>query len=154
MPGVPADAIAFLDAYLVRRAPVRIPERGRELIVAYMPWATALLLVLLVPALLLVQWHGTPLPQLRGVLVGFRFVTPFVIAEVVLMAAALPGLFARTMSGWTLMFYARLVSFVSSLIVGAFDQPVFTLAISLYVLFQVRTCYRERQTESSVSGVG
>ena len=55
---------------------------------------------------------------------------------------ALPGLFARKLSGWTLLFYARLVSLVANVLSGAVVSALLVAQISLYVLFQVRLLYK------------
>ena len=55
---------------------------------------------------------------------------------------ALPGLFARKMSGWTLLFYSRLVSIVARALAGAIVSALVVGVISLYVLFQVRSLYK------------
>jgi hypothetical protein len=61
----------------------------------------------------------------------------------VLRGVALPGLFARKMSGWKLLFYAQLVSMLSSLIIGAWFSVIIGGLISLYVMFQLRSMYKE-----------
>jgi hypothetical protein len=43
----------------------------------------------------------------------------------------------RKMSGWTLFFYARLVSLVANVLSGAVVSALLVALISLYVLFQV-----------------
>jgi len=58
------------------------------------------------------------------------------------MIAALPGLFARKMSGWTLLFYSQLVGIVHSLLTGNIISGLLTALIGLYILFQVRPLYR------------
>ena len=55
---------------------------------------------------------------------------------------ALPGLFARKMSGWTLLFYAQVVSVIGSLLaLNILGALVFGL-IWFYVLFQIRPLYK------------
>jgi hypothetical protein len=46
------------------------------------------------------------------------------------------------MSGWTLLLYARLVSFVANVLAGAIVSALVVGVISLYVLFQVRLLYK------------
>jgi len=62
--------------------------------------------------------------------------------------AALPGLFARKKSGWTILFY----SMAASLVVGLVDAftgnftaifgALIGAVIGFYVLFQIRTYYK------------
>jgi hypothetical protein len=64
------------------------------------------------------------------------------LVQIGLTVVALPGLFARKRSGWNLLFYARIVGFVTSLLIGAIVSALVGIVISLYILFQVRPLYR------------
>ena len=140
----PKDPIGFLDYYLVQKAPVQIPDAARELIVKFGPWITAVLLVVSLPALLIVLGIGTILVPFGGIgyVQGFGLAAIGLCIQVVLMVMALPGLFARKMSGWTLMFYAQAVSVVTSLLSGAIISALVGALISFYILFQVRSLYK------------
>lgn len=140
----PKDLIGFLDFYLVKKAPFQIPDGGREWIVKFGPWITVVLLILTLPILLFALGIGTILIPFGGVgyATGFGVLTLVVALEVGLMIAALPGLFARKLSGWTLLFYSQLVSIVYSILMGAIVSGLLFGLISLYVLFQVRPLYR------------
>jgi hypothetical protein len=141
----PKDLIGFLDYYLVRKAPFQIPDGVREWIVKFGPWITVVLLILTLPLLLIALGIGTVLIPFGGIgyASGFGILTLFVIAEIGLMIAALPGLFARKMSGWVLLFYSQLVSIVYSLLSGSIVGGLLFGLIALYVLFQVRPLYRQ-----------
>jgi hypothetical protein len=141
----PKDLIGFLDFYLVKKAPIQIPDAGREWIVKFGPWITVVLLILTLPILLFALGLGTIFIPFGGVgyARGFGFLTLVIIAEIGLMIAALPGLFARKMSGWTLLFYSKLVSIVFSLLSGSIVGGLLMGLISLYILFQVRPLYRQ-----------
>jgi hypothetical protein len=141
----PKDVIGFLDYYLVRKAPFQIPDGVREWIVKFGPWITVVLLILTLPLLLIALGIGTVLIPFGGVgyASGFGILTLFVIVEIGLMIAALPGLFARKMSGWLLLFYSQLVSIVYSLLSGSIVGGLLFGLIALYVLFQVRPLYRQ-----------
>lgn len=140
----PRDLIGFLDYYLVQKAPFQIPPNAKEWIVKYGPWITVVLLVLALPPLLFVLGIGAALTPFGGVgyATGFTYLTIVLVIELGLMIAALPGLFARKMSGWTLLFYAQLASFVFSLLSGAIIGALLGALISMYILFQVRPLYR------------
>src|SRR5688500_15253331 len=107
----PKDLIGFLDFYLVKKAPFAIPDGGREWIVKFGPWITVVLLILTLPLLLVALGLGTMVIPFGGVgyATGFGLATIVLIAEIGLMVAALPGLFARKMAGWRLLFYSQLV---------------------------------------------
>ena len=139
----PKDLIGFLDFYLVQKAPFQLPDGLKEGIVRYGPWIAIVLLVLSLPPLLFLLGLGTLLMPLGGVgyATGFTYLTILVIAEIGLMIAALPGLFARKMSGWRLMFYSQILSIVGSLLNEAIVSGIVGGLIGLYVLFQVRRLY-------------
>ena len=140
----PKDLIGFLDYYLVGKAPFQIPSEAKEWIVQYGPWITIVLLVLTLPALLFVLGIGAALVPFAGVgyATGFGYMTLGLIVEVGLTVAAIPGLFARRMSGWTLLFYARIVSLVFTLLAGSIVSALVGGLISFYILFQVRPLYK------------
>lgn len=140
----PKDLIGFLDYYLVKKAPFQIPDGGREAIVKFGPWIVVVLLVITLPALLLVLGIGTALVPFAGVgyATGFGVAALGLIIQVALEVMALPGLFARKLSGWRLMFYATLVGIVTSLLSGSIVGAILGGLIGLYILFQVRGLYR------------
>ena len=140
----PKDLMGFLDYYLVKKAPFQIPDEAKEWIVKYGPWITIVLLVLTLPALLVVLGIGAVLIPFGGVgyATGFGYLTLGLIVQIGLTLAALPGLFARRLSGWTLLFYARIVSLVFTLLAGGIVSALVGGLISMYILFQVRALYK------------
>jgi hypothetical protein len=141
----PKDLIGFLDFYLVKKAPFQIPDGGREVIVRFGPWITLILLILTLPLLLFALGIGAVFIPFGGIgyASGFGVLTIFVIVEIGLMIAALPGLFARKMAGWRLLFYSQLVSIVYNVLSGSIVGGLLFGLISLYILFQVRPLYHE-----------
>jgi hypothetical protein len=141
----PKDLIGFLDFYLVKKAPFQIPQGGREIIVRFGPWITLILLILTLPLLLFALGIGAVFIPFGGIgyASGFGVLTIFVIVEIGLMIAALPGLFARKMAGWRLLFYSQLVSIVYNVLSGSIVGGLLFGLISLYILFQVRALYQE-----------
>jgi hypothetical protein len=139
----PKDLIGFLDFYLVKKAPFQIPDGGREWIVKFGPWITVVLLILTLPFLLAALGIGALLMPVGGVgyATGFGFLTIVIIIEIGLMIAALPGLFARKMAGWRLLFYSQLVAIVFNLLSGNIISALLMGLIGLYILFQVRPLY-------------
>jgi len=140
----PKDLIGFLDYYLVQKAPFQIPQGGREWIVKWGPWITLVLLIISLPPLLFLLGLGTVLLPFGGIgyAQGFGLAAIVLCINLVLTVMALPGLFARKMSGWNLIFYARIVSVVFSLLLGNIIGAIVTGLISFYILFQVRTLYK------------
>jgi hypothetical protein len=144
MNDAPKDLIGFLDFYLVKKAPFQLPENVKEWIVKWGPWITVVLLVLSLPPLLFVLGIGTVFIPFGGVgyATGFTVSVILLFVQVGLMIAALPGLFARKMGGWTLLFYAELVAIVGSVLSGAIVGGLLGGLIGLYILFQIRPLYR------------
>jgi len=141
----PKDLIGFLDFYLVKQAPFQIPDGGREWIVKFGPWITVVMLILTLPILLFALGLGVIWIPFGGVgyASGFGMLTLFVLAELGLMIAALPGLFARKMAGWQLLFYSQLVNIAYNVLSGHVVSALLGGLIGLYILFQVRTLYRQ-----------
>lgn len=141
----PKDLVGFFDFYLVRKAPFQIPDNAKEIIVKYGPWLGVIFLVISLPAILFVLGVGTALMPFGGLgyASGFGIAAVAMIIHLGLLVAALPGLFARKMSGWRLLFYSELVSIVSSLLNYAIIGAIVGGAIGLYIIFQVRDKYHE-----------
>ena len=137
------QVIGLLNYYLVLKAPFQIPDAVKEWLVRYGPWIAVVLLILLLPVLLLALGIGAALTPFAGAqyATGFSYVAIATLLEVVLTVAALPGLFARKMSGWTLLFYARIVAFVTALLIGNIVSALVGVIISMYILFQIRPLY-------------
>jgi hypothetical protein len=140
----PRDLVGFLDFYLVKKAPFQLPDNVRELIVQWGPWITLVLFVISLPAVLFVLGIGSVLLPFGGYSYarGFSLGVLALVVQMGLMLAALPGLFARKMSAWTLIFYSQLVGIVASLLSGSIVGALIGGLIGLYILFQIRPLYR------------
>jgi hypothetical protein len=141
----PKDLIGFLDFYFVTKAPFQIPDGGREFIVKFGPWITVVLLILTLPVLLFALGMGAIFIPFGGMSYASRFgvLTIFVVVQVGLMIAALPGLFARKMAGWRLLLYSQLIAIVYNVLSGNLVGGLLFGLVALYILFQVRTLYHE-----------
>ena len=142
----PKDLIGFLDYYLVKKAPFQLPDNAKEWIVKYGPWIAVVLILLGLPVILFALGLGTILLPFGGYgyATGFTYFTILVFVELALDIAALPGLFARRMQGWRLIFYARIIGVVSSLLMANIIGALVGGLISFYILFQVRPLYEEK----------
>ena len=139
----PKDLIGFLDFYLVKKAPVQLPDNAREWIVKWAPWITVVLLIISLPVLLFALGISAVFLPFAGVYApGLAFAWIFLLAELGLEVAALPGLFARKMSGWNLAFYARLLGIVYSAASFSIGGVLIGGLLGLYILFQVRGLYK------------
>jgi hypothetical protein len=139
----PRDLIGFLDFYLVKKAPFQIPGEIREFLVKFGPWIALVLLIISLPALLVMLGIGTALMPFGGVgyAAGFTYLSVMLLAQLVLQGLALPGLFARKMSAWKLIFYAQLIGIAFSLLSGSILGALIGGLIGLYILFQIRPLY-------------
>jgi len=140
----PKDLMGFLEFYLVQKAPFQIPPEGKEWIVKYGPWITVILLIFFLPALLVVLGIGAVFVPFAGVgyATGFGYAAVLLLVQIGLMLMALPGLFARKMTGWNMLFYSRIVSFVATLLMGAIISALVGALIGFYILFQIRPLYK------------
>jgi len=154
--GPPKDLIGFLDYYLVGKAPFQIPQAGREWLVRFGPWIVVVLLVLSLPAVLLLlgigsAWAPFSLSDYRwgsGWPYGWTYMNAHwlwlirLVVPFALLAMALPGLFARKMSGWRLAFYAELIGVIAGLLMLDVVGALIGALIWFYVLFQIRPLYK------------
>jgi hypothetical protein len=75
---------------------------------------------------------------------GTTYVVSTVIlgVSIVLELMAIPGLFARSIKGWRLLYYATLVGALSSLLSFNVLSGLVSALIGLYFLFQVKSHYK------------
>jgi hypothetical protein len=151
--GAPKDLIGFLDYYLVSKAPFQIPQTGREWLVQFGPWIVVVLLVLSLPAVLLLLGIGStwgPLNSRWGYsqAYGWSYANAYwlwltgLVVPFALLALAVPGLFARKMSGWRLAFYAEVISLIAGVLMLNVVGALLGALIWFYVLFQIRPLYK------------
>ena len=139
----PRDLIGFLDYYLVKKAPFQLPAEVKEFLVKFGPWIALVILLLSLPGLLLMLGLGTAFMPFGGAVytVGFTYVTVVLLAQLVLLGLALPGLFKRKKSAWRLIFYSQLVGIAFQLLMGSIIGAIIGALIGLYILFQIRPLY-------------
>jgi hypothetical protein len=142
----PKDLMGMLEYYLVTKAPFQLPDGVKEFIVKFGPWIDVVLLVLFLPVILGVfglSLFLSPFAMLGGAgyTMWYWLGTIVLILQLVLQVIALPGLFARKMSGWTMVFYADVISLVYSLINGNILSGLVSALIGFYFLFQIKSKY-------------
>ncbi len=103
-------------------------------------------MVMLLPIILIALGLSAvvlPFSYLGGLHTGFSSTLGFIFAfgMIILEFMALPGLFKRQEKGWRLMFYSTLLSLVQQLLSFNLGGLVIGGAISLYILFQVKSKY-------------
>src|SRR5258708_6963276 len=138
-----------LNQYFGKNAP-EIPLNAKEVIVKIAPYLVILSLIFSIPALLALLGLGsigTVLTPMGGMQPYSPFGTIwinilFLIAIVILQIMAVPGLFARTQTGWRYMDLARLFSVFSNLALFYFVRAIINALIGFYLLFQVKSLYK------------
>lgn len=135
----------FFELYLVKKAP-EIPDKWKDIIVQLVPWFT--LIGLFITASVLLPLIGLsafylPFSFMGGVNSGINNLVGMVfsLAIVLLEALAIPGLFKKKETGWRKLYWAALLSVVSSLLGGQLMGALITGLISLYILFQIKEKY-------------
>ena len=141
----------FFDTYLREKVPFKLPAEAKEFIVTYGPWITLVLLVIsalvIVPLVLLslgLSVVAFPLEGARyyhGSLFGALELL-ITVVSLFLEAAAIPGLLKRKISAWYLVYYAALLSALSTLLSLNLVNFVVGLVLSMYVLFQIKEYYK------------
>lgn len=166
-----------MQQYLVKDAPVQIPENGRKAIVQWAPWISLVIGVLsLMGALSLWKFandaneildYANDLGRAYGVQtqevnVGiFVYISiAFILVQAVLMIAAFKGLQDRKKArGWDFLLYGTLASLaytVTSLFIndyrgfGGFIFGLLGIVISLYILAQIKGYYKGVKTPTPV----
>lgn len=142
-----AEVEHFLKTYLYDKAPFHFPPHVREWIVKYGPWIDLILLVLALPVIfaafsislfaLPFAAAFSPFGSVMGILHW-----AIILATFVLEIIALPGLFHRSLRSWYLIYYASLLSGVIQLITGNIVGALVGTAITVYVLFQIKSYYK------------
>ena len=119
-----------------------IPVNIKEGIVKYSPYITLIVLVLTLPAFAAVLGLG-------GMLTAYGYMRPVwgvstivALIGVVLEGLAIPGLMGRKKSGWNFALYAVFVGALGSLLGGNVIGMLISLALGLWVLFQVEEYYK------------
>lgn len=123
-----------------------LPRGGREAVVAITPWLALIFGVLGIATALVglgIFTFLAPLAMFAGVRgAGAGFVIVLLgLASSALLLMAFPGVKARKISGWKLIYYSEVVGIVADIISLSLTGVVFAL-IGFYFLYQIRSYYR------------
>lgn len=136
----------FFNTYLHKKAPFHLPPHVKEWIVKFGPWITLILMLIALPVILValgVSAVVAPAAMMyggsRG---GFMVSGVFSLVAFALEAAALPGLFKRSIGGWRLVYYSCLVSAIGELLSFNIIGMIIGLVISMYFLFEIKEYYK------------
>ena len=135
------------DEYLVKKAPFQIPEKGRTVLVDFMPWIALIFGIMGAVALLgLLGLTGMVMPfaYLSGVGAGIGYFISLIISiiAVVLELMSVQGLMKKQMKGWRFAYYSVLVTAVGNIVTFNLIGLVIGTLLSLYLLFQVKGYYK------------
>jgi hypothetical protein len=135
-----------MEDFFLNKLP-SLPEGVKEFLVNFSPWIVLVMLVMMLPAVLAVFGLGAmmaPFGYMMGGRFGYGYSITWIISLVsfALTVFALPGLFKRQMSAWKLMFYSVFVTAVGSLLSGEIISMIVGAAISLYILYQIKSYYK------------
>jgi hypothetical protein len=134
----------FLTKYLIAKAPP-LPVKAKEFIVKWGPYLDLLLLILTAPVILAAvgfSFIALPLSALTGSTSITGIIQTLIFIVIIIMELiALPGLFKRSKSAWTLLYYSALLSALNSLISLNLVGGLISTALTLYILYQIREYY-------------
>lgn len=138
-----------LEEYFGKKAPA-LPQDIKEVIVKLSPYLAILAAIIMVPSIFMLFGLGSLVTVLApfggvssvGLLPNMWFGILILIPVVVLEVMAIPGLFERKITAWRYMYWAQLITAVSSLVKFDIVGAVIVLAIGLYLLFQVKSFYK------------
>lgn len=139
--------ISTLDIYLIKKAP-SLPVNIKEILVQFAPWITIITVIASLPVILGIFGLGAMFYSLPfagyAAAAGFNYTLAviFLGISVVMRALAVPGLLARSKSGWNMLFYATIVNAVYQIINFEIIGMVIGTLITLYLLFQVKEYYK------------
>lgn len=138
-----------LHEYFVKKAPA-LPENIKEIIVKIAPYLTIISLIVTIPALFILLGLGgvvttmAPLGGMRGVqsTTAVWLSLLFLIPVVILEAMAIPGLFSRSQKAWKFLYWAQIISVISSLVQLQLFNAILSAIIGFYILFQIKSHYK------------
>lgn len=137
-----------LDEYFGKKAP-QMPEGLKEFLVKIAPYLTIIGLIFTIPGVLFLLGMGglasvlAPFGGAEAVVstTGLWLSAILTIPVIILEIMAIPGLFSMSKKGWRYVYWACLVSLVTSLVQFNILNLIIGGAISFYVLFQLKNKY-------------
>ena len=138
----------FFDTYLHKKVPFHLPPNVKEWIVKFGPWIVLVLMLLALPLILAAVGLSSFVSRTAVIYGGYAYSTTYMLEGLislvafVMEAAALPGLFKRSLKGWHLVYYAVLVGAVGQLVGGNFIGLIVNVIVSMYFLFEIREYYK------------
>jgi len=139
----------FFEDLFLKKITYQIPAKAKEVIVSIAPWVTLIILIISLPAVLGLFGLGS---MMGGAYFGIRFGARYylglivLLVQLVIMALSISPLIKRQVKGWKLVYYSNLISFVYALVsaytLGSIIWSLISLAIGMYIIFQVKSLYK------------
>lgn len=135
-----------IETLITKNLP-KLPQNIVDILVKFAPWMAILSVIFGlqgVYAIFMVNRWADQLYAMTGVRNSFivQLGGIFLLAQVVLSALSIQGLFAKKLSAWRLMYFATWLGIVENLINFNLVSLIISAAISFYILFQVKKEYR------------
>lgn len=147
--GAPSDVMGFLNYYLVTKAPFALPKGLVDFLVKVAPYVALVLGILGAIGALALFGIGSilgPFVVLGGGVsaLGSTFLAAiFAGIMAVLYIMAYPGLKARKINGWNLLFYIQTLNVLGDLVSVRIGSAIISAVIGYYFLFQMRARYKK-----------
>lgn len=135
------DLIPMMDGWFAK-APA-LPTNAKEFLVKITPWIALIFGILGIlaglgaigvsPVVVFGGVRNSMIVLLSGVLT---------LVSSVMMLMAYPKTKAHKLTGWTLLFWSAVVSFVASLILGSIISAIIWAVVEFYFLFQIKSYYK------------
>lgn len=136
-----------LEDLFTKTVTLQIPQSGKEAIVQYSPYIGLILGILLLPAVFailgLVGLVGT-VGAAFGVVYGPLYYLGILITviQIIMYFMAYPQLVKKSKEGWSLLFYAELLSIAASIFSGGLVGAIIGGAIGFFILYQIKYFYK------------
>ncbi|WP_234733621.1 hypothetical protein [Tellurirhabdus bombi] len=130
----PELAPLFID-----KAPIQFSTPVKHSIVKYGPYVLAILLPFCLLALILSGNMATL--RLFTLHLETNISLLVLLLSLCLGITAIPGLFRRTRSSWTKLYWAELIYCLSAIIEMDFGGLLLTFSVGFYILFQIRSYF-------------
>ena len=140
------DLNKTLQTYFLDKAPT-MPADIQKLIVQYGPYLILVGTVISAVGLLSAFGFMSSVSPYRGMMAAYgggayQLYLIMGIASVTLSAIALPGLFKRSMQGWTYMFYNTILGSIMNIVTLNFIGLIIGSGLGFYILYQVKSHYK------------
>lgn len=141
----------FFEDLFLKKVTYQLPVKAKEVIVQIAPWVTLIIVIISLPAVLGLFGVGSMMTGAGayfGITLGTRYYLGLIVLliQIIIMALSISPLLKRQAKGWKLVYYSELISFVYALVssyaLGSIIWALISLAIGMYIIFQVKSYYK------------